>query len=255
MRNGNDAEVMRTFINNGAFLFYMSYLILVRHGESRWNKANKFTGWVDVPLSKKGVEEALKTAKELRTFTLDIAFTSTLKRAQETLLLILADQNYTGIFQHKGKRYKHLRLEQRELPVHTSQALNERYYGKLQGMNKHSARRQFGKEKVLCWRRSFREAPPGGESLHDTYTRVVPYFRQTILPFLKDGKNVIVSAHGNSLRALVKHLEGMTEKDIPHLNLPTGKPLWYKYAHGKYIHDHTHSFDRPLCWTKKCRIQ
>ncbi len=235
----------------------MSYLILLRHGESRWNLVNKFTGWVDVPLSKKGIRQALLGAKQLQGVKLDVAFTSALERARETLMIVLSRQNYTGIFQHNQGRCSEWschpdKLEQGELPIYSSEALNERYYGKLQGMDKDQARQKFGQKKVFEWRRSFSAQPPGGESLSDTYQRVVPYYQQKIEPLVKRGKNVIVSAHGNSLRVIIKYLEGISDEKIPHLELPLGKPLIYKYIRGRLLkQQQRHSFTRPLCW-KKC---
>jgi len=232
----------------------MSYLILVRHGESRWNLANKFTGWTDVPLSPNGIKEALSCAKKLEGLTLDIAFTSNLTRAQETLLIILAKQRYTGIFLHNHdknkKRYNILKkFERHEIPIHSDEALNERYYGKLQGMNKNTARRKWGKEKVFKWRRSYDIKPPGGECLKDVYKRVVPYLKKKILPELKKNKDVIVSAHGNSLRAMMKYLDKIPDDQIPFLEISFGKPIIYKYTRGKLIKEkHIHTFKRPLHW-------
>jgi 2,3-bisphosphoglycerate-dependent phosphoglycerate mutase len=232
----------------------MPYLILVRHGESRWNMSNRFTGWVDVPLSETGIYEALIAAEHLEGLTLDVAFTSKLERAQETLLLILAKQDYTARFVHdqgKEKSWSHhfTGKEKKEIPVYTNTALNERYYGDLQGMNKDEARKRWGKDKVFEWRRSWDVRPPRGESLKDVYARSVPYFRKTILPQLKKGKDVIVSAHGNSLRAIIKHLDGISDEKIPLLELPMGKPFVYKYARGKLVKENwVHSFDRPTYW-------
>jgi len=232
----------------------MSYLILVRHGESRWNLANKFTGWVDVPLSKKGIKEAIATAKKMKNFPLDIAFTSRLERAQETLMLILAYQNKTGIFLHSGKRrnqwsFHPNRFDKNEIPIYSDVAINERYYGKLQGLNKDWARKKYGKEQVFIWRRSYDVCPPGGECLRDVVSRSVPYFKKEIMPHLRKKKNVIVSAHGNSLRGIIKHIEGISDEEIPHLELPTGKPIVYKYSRGKLAKvGKDFSFDRPLKW-------
>jgi 2,3-bisphosphoglycerate-dependent phosphoglycerate mutase len=230
--------------------YIMGYLILVRHGESKWNLANKFTGWVDVPLSEVGIHEAMISAKKLEGLRLDIAFTSELERAQETLLLIMAKQDYTGIFMHKGERFLHPgKLEKHELPVFTSSKINERYYGKLQGMDKDKARKKYGHDKVFIWRRSWDVRPPGGESLKDTYNRTIPYFKKEIVPHLKK-KNVIVCAHGNSLRSIIKYLDGISNEDIPHLELPTGKPIIYKYARGKLVKEKDHSFTRKVYWDK-----
>ena len=234
----------------------MSHLILIRHGESRWNISNKFSGWTDVPLSEVGINEALIAAKKLEGLRLDIAFTSKLTRAQETLLLILAKQDYTGIFLHKSKKRFSWSLHPKvfdkyEIPIYSDNSLNERYYGSLQGMDKNKARKKFGEKQVFKWRRSWDVKPPKGESLKDTYKRSVPYFIKKVLPELKSGKNVIVSAHGNSLRAIIKYLERISDEEIPHLNLPTGKPIIYKWRNGRLKKDnYTHSFNRPVHWNK-----
>ncbi len=218
----------------------MSLLILVRHGESVWNKKNIFTGWVDVPLSEKGIKEAISAGKKLSKIDIDVAFTSTLERAQETLLLILAFQKKTGIFLHKEKKENQWSLHPKqfssnEIPIYSDNALNERYYGKLQGMNKDEARKKYGEEQVFIWRRSYAVCPPGGECLKDVVKRSVPYFEKEIIPQLKKGKNVIVSAHGNSLRGLIKHVENISDEKIPLLELPTGKPIIYEYSKNKLI--------------------
>lgn len=237
----------------------MTYLILVRHGESRWNLDNKFTGWVDVPLSRNGIKEAIDSSKRLEQFHIDIAFTSKLTRAQETLLLILADQEYTGIFLHENTKrdkwsFHPRKLEANEIPIYSSDKLNERYYGKLQGMNKDEARSKFGKDKVFKWRRSWDIAPPGGEALKDTYRRAVPYFKKEIMPMLKKG-NVLISAHGNSLRAIIKYVDNISNEEIPHLELPTGLPIVYEYEKGKLNRDIEHTFDRPLAWKTAVKLR
>jgi 2,3-bisphosphoglycerate-dependent phosphoglycerate mutase len=232
----------------------MSYLILVRHGQSRWNLDNKFTGWVDVPLSENGVGEALMAAKELRDLRIDIAFTSKLERAQETLLLILSEQEKTGIFLHdEGKMRlwsKHKgEFEDHEIPIYSSMQINERFYGKLQGENKDEMREKYGKDQVFRWRRSYKERPPGAESLEDVYKRTIPYFKKNIVKELDNGKNVIVSAHGNSLRSIIKYLDNISDEEIPHLELPTGKPIIYNYNDGNFRKkDISHSFTRPIKW-------
>ena len=231
----------------------MSYLILVRHGESRWNLDNKFTGWVDVPLSEKGIKESIGCAKALKGIDLEFAFTSTLERAQETLLITLAQQKKTGIFMHKGKK-RHdwsnhpMQFSKNEIPIYADEALNERYYGKLQGKNKDLIRKKYGEGQVFIWRRSFDVRPPGGESLKDVYKRAVPYFKKEIFPKLAKG-DVIVSAHGNSLRAIIKDLDNITDEKIPYLELPLGKPIIYHYSKGKLTKmEGKHSFDRPVKW-------
>ena len=213
--------------------------MLVRHGESRWNLENRFAGWVDVPLSEKGIIEAMDCAKYLQPFEFDVAFTSKLTRAQTTLMLILAYQKKTGIFLHddgKGNEWSlhPMRVDESEMPIYSSEALNERYYGKLQGQNKQQAREVYGEEQVFIWRRSFDIAPPNGESLKDTYKRTIPYFKENILPVLEKGKNVIVVAHGNSLRSVVKYIENISDEDIPKFELNTGDPVIYDHKMGKF---------------------
>lgn len=186
-------------------------LVLVRHGESEWNKKNLFTGWRDVDLTDKGVAEAKAAGRSLKAkgFVFDVAFTSALVRAQRTLDLILAELGQTG------------------LPVIKDQALNERDYGDLVGLNKDDARKKWGEEQVHLWRRSYDVAPPGGESLKDTAARVLPYYIQEILPRVLRGERILVAAHGNSLRALVMVLDRHTTQSITGLNLATGVPMIY----------------------------
>jgi 2,3-bisphosphoglycerate-dependent phosphoglycerate mutase len=189
-------------------------LVLVRHGQSEWNKLNLFTGWRDVELSERGIEEARKAGHALKKagFTFDIAFTSALKRAQDTLDIILEE------------------LGQTDIPIERDQALNERDYGDLAGLNKDDARERWGDEQVHAWRRSYDTPPPGGESLKDTAERVLPYYEEKILPLVKEGKDVIVSAHGNSLRALIMQLDGLTSEEVTELNLATGVPIVYSIS-------------------------
>jgi 2,3-bisphosphoglycerate-dependent phosphoglycerate mutase len=189
-------------------------LVLVRHGESEWNKLNLFTGWRDVDLSEKGVEEARQAGLLLKREGLrfDVGFTSALKRAQRTLQIILEETGQT------------------DLPIIRDQALNERDYGDLVGLNKDDARKRWGDEQVHIWRRSYDIAPPGGESLKDTAARVLPYFEAHILPEVTSGKSVIVAAHGNSLRALVMVLDKLSQEQVLALNLATGVPLIYRLS-------------------------
>ena len=191
----------------------MSVLVLVRHGESQWNLENRFTGWVDVPLTEKGIQEAKAAGEKIKKENLrfDQAYTSSLKRAQDTLTLMLKV------------------LGQSEIPVEKDQALNERHYGDLQGLNKAETARKFGAEQVKIWRRSYDIAPPNGESLKDTAARTLPYFESKILKDLKDGKNIIVSAHGNSLRSIVMYLDKLTKEQVLELNLGTGVPIVYQF--------------------------
>ncbi|MAA99123.1 MAG: 2,3-bisphosphoglycerate-dependent phosphoglycerate mutase [Stappia sp.] len=187
-------------------------LVLVRHGQSDWNLKNLFTGWKDPDLTEKGIEEAKTAGAKLRDLKLafDLAYTSDLTRAQHTLKLILDE------------------LGQQGLETVRDQALNERDYGDLTGMNKDEAREKFGEEQVHVWRRSFDVPPPGGESLKMTAERVLPYYREQILPQVLSGKRVIVAAHGNSLRSLVMELEGLTPDEILKRELATGVPIVYR---------------------------
>lgn len=232
----------------------MSYLVLVRHGESRWNRQNRFTGWVDVPLSAKGIREAQFSARQLKKIDFDVAFTSRLERAHATLLIILSLQDRTGVFQHaeNGSHYRwkcrsnHCHVD--EIPIFESETLNERYYGKLQGLYKSEAVKIYGKERVLKWRRGYASRPPGGESLKEALERVAPYFRKNIMSRLKKGKNVLLSGHGNTLRGVVKHLEHISDENIPFLDLPEGKPIIYRYTRGTCVclTPELYRYDRPL---------
>ena len=191
----------------------MTYLlVLVRHGESEWNKLNLFTGWKDPDLTEKGVGEAKAAGQRLKAegLSFDRAYTSVLTRAQRTLSLILAESGQAG------------------LETIRDQALNERDYGELSGLNKDDARKKWGDEQVHIWRRSFDIPPPGGESLKDTAARVLPYYDAKIWPDLKAGKKLIVAAHGNSLRALIMRLENLTGEQIIARELATGIPLVYR---------------------------
>jgi 2,3-bisphosphoglycerate-dependent phosphoglycerate mutase len=185
--------------------------VLVRHGESEWNLKNLFTGWKDVDLSQKGIVEARSAGQKLKAQGLrfDVAFTSNLIRAQRTLTLMLDE------------------LGQSAIPIFKDQALNERDYGELVGLNKDDARARWGAEQVLVWRRSYDQPPPGGESLKDTAARVLPYYLQEILPGILRGKRVLVSAHGNSLRALVMVLDCLSPAEIVKREIGTGVPLVY----------------------------
>ncbi len=187
----------------------MPNLITVRHGQSLWNLENRFTGWTDIDLSPKGIEEANEAGEKLKGYKFDIAFTSVLIRAKRTLDIILNI------------------IKQTDIPIEYDKALNERMYGDLQGLNKDETREKFGAEQVHLWRRSYDVAPPGGESLKDTAARVIPYWESKIVPELKAGKNVLISAHGNSLRALVKFLENLSDDEIIKTEIPTGVPKLY----------------------------
>ena len=216
----------------------MAKLILVRHGQSLWNAENKFTGWVDVPLSKKGRAEATIAADKLETYRVQVCFTSLLFRAIETAVIILTEvddicDGRIPIIKHDVDDADWHRWDKyngdpaQELPVYLSSRLDERYYGTLQGLNKAETAVKFGTEQVQLWRRSYAVAPPGGESLEDTVKRTVPFFRDRILKHLMSGDNVLVAAHGNSLRAIIKHLEHLSEAAIVQVELGTGVPIVY----------------------------
>jgi 2,3-bisphosphoglycerate-dependent phosphoglycerate mutase len=198
----------------------MARLVLLRHGESQWNLENRFTGWVDVPLSPRGIQEAKDAGEKLRSFTFDRAFTSVLARANETLRLVLEIIGQTGI------------------PIEKDKALNERMYGELQGLNKDETAKRYGDAQVKIWRRSYDVRPPGGESLKDTAERVLPYYERTIKPHLLKGNTILVAAHGNSLRALVMELEQLSREQVLELNIPTGAPLLYELDNRGKVLDH-----------------
>ncbi len=187
----------------------MARLVLLRHGESQWNLENRFTGWVDVPLSARGIQEAKNAGDKLRGFTFNRAFTSVLSRANETLRLALEA------------------IGQSSIPIEKDKALNERMYGELQGLNKAETAKKYGAEQVKIWRRSYDVRPPGGESLKDTAERVLPYYNDRIKPCLLKGETILIAAHGNSLRALVMELEQLSKEQVLELNIPTGAPLLY----------------------------
>ena len=196
-----------------------SKLVLVRHGQSEWNAKNLFTGWKDPKLTDLGIQEAIKAGEllETRNLKFDLMFTSDLFRAQETGRLILEQIN------------------QKNIEVIKDQSLNERNYGDLAGLNKDEAREKWGEEQVHIWRRSFDVPPPGGESLKDTAERVLPYFEREIMPKVKKSLNILVAAHGNSLRALVMHLENISSEEIVKLEIATGDPLIYEYSNGDFV--------------------
>ncbi|MHA1341992.1 MAG: 2,3-diphosphoglycerate-dependent phosphoglycerate mutase [Promethearchaeota archaeon] len=222
----------------------MFKVVFLRHGESTWNKENRFTGWTDVDLSEKGIQEAEQAAEILieKGYTFDIAYTSVLKRAIHTLEIVLKKMNLWG-----------------KIPIKYSWRLNERHYGALQGLNKAETAKKYGEEQVFIWRRSYNVPPPPldpederyplnpknpsynlykdvpaelipyTECLKDTVARVLPYWHEDIVPTITSGKKIIISAHGNSLRALVKYIDNISDKEIPHLNIPTGVPLVYEF--------------------------
>ena len=189
----------------------MAKLVLLRHGESQWNLENRFTGWVDVPLSPKGEQEARAAGQKLAGTKFDRAYTSVLKRAIDTLAIVLEVIGQTGV------------------PVEKDKALNERMYGELQGLNKAETAQKYGEQQVKIWRRSYDVSPPGGESLKDTADRVLPYYERHIRPQILAGRNILIAAHGNSLRALVMQLDKLSREAVLELNIPTGAPLLYEF--------------------------
>jgi len=208
----------------------MPNLVLLRHGESQWNLENRFTGWVDIPLSPKGEEEARNAGEKLKGYKFDKGYTSVLRRAIDTMNIVL------GL------------IGQQTLPTERDKALNERHYGALQGRNKEEIGKIYGMEQLKIWRRSFDVPPPRdktelnpdgiSESLKDTAARTLPYFESKIVPDVLAGKNVLVTAHGNSLRSIVMKLDGLSKEEVLELNIPTGVPLLYVYDRTGNITEH-----------------
>jgi 2,3-bisphosphoglycerate-dependent phosphoglycerate mutase len=208
----------------------MPNLILLRHGESQWNLENRFTGWVDIPLSQKGEQEAHQAGEKLKGYKFDKGYTSVLRRAIDTMNIVLRI------------------IGREDLPIERDKALNERHYGALQGLNKEETAKKFGADQVKVWRRSYDVPPPKdvtelnpdgiSESLKDTAARTLPYFDAKIIPDIKAGKNVLVSAHGNSLRSIVMKLDNLTREQVIELNIPTGVPLLYVYDAKGNIQEH-----------------
>ena len=220
-----------------------------------WNAAKLFTGWVDVPLTKKGIDEAIQGGREIADIPIDEVYVSTLVRAQMTAMLALSQHNSdkTPVFQYpipengignvseneeKMINWSQVNAEQGEqniLPVHVSWQLNERMYGDLQGLNKDSTREKYGAEQVHIWRRSYDVPPPNGESLELTAQRTLPYLQSEILPKLESGKNIFIAAHGNSLRSIIMDLENLSREEVLSLEVPTGVPIIYQFEDSKWI--------------------
>jgi len=218
----------------------MAKLILLRHGESVWNKKNVFTGWVDVPLSQYGITEAIRAGETVADIDFDLVFTSVQIRAIETAMLALAQNknertpviiHKTGKMRERTAIYSENRIRN-SIPVYRDIRLNERYYGALQGKNKSETAKEFGEQQVYQWRRSYDVPPPEGESLKDTAERTIPFFRECVVPELEAGKNVLIAAHGNSLRSIVMYMEKLTKEQVLALEIPTGKPLFYDCTPG-----------------------
>lgn len=221
----------------------MSKLIMMRHGQSKWNQMNLFTGWVDVPLSDVGIKEALDGGKLIKDIPIDIIFTTTLVRAQMTAFLALSEHSSgkVPVVLHpgEGKLEEWSKIwgeeaQKQTIPVVRCWELNERMYGKLQGLNKDETRKKYGAEQVKIWRRSFDTQPPEGESLAMTAARSIPYFNKHIIPQLQKGKNVFISAHGNSLRSIIMELDGLSKEQVVNLELATGIPIIYDYSNGQF---------------------
>ena len=227
----------------------MALLILMRHGQSMWNAAKLFTGWVDVPLTNAGIQEAIEGGKQIAHLDIDEVHVSTLIRAQMTAMIALAqnDHNKTPVFQYSQPEGGLESVSENEarmiewaqikgdagganiLPVHVSWQLNERMYGDLQGLNKDATREQYGAEQVHIWRRSFDVPPPNGESLELTAQRTLPYLEENIIPQLSNGNNLFIAAHGNSLRSIIMSIESLTTEEVLSLEVPTGVPIIYRY--------------------------
>lgn len=217
---------------------FLANLILLRHGQSLWNEKNIFTGWVDVPLSLKGILESLEAGAKIAHLPIDLVYTSSLVRAQMTAFLALSvhQSKKVPVLLHPGEDKKetwaHIFGEKAladTIPVIAAAELNERMYGQLQGRDKEEMAALYGKEQVHLWRRSFDCAPPEGESLKMTADRVLPFFRGTILPKIQEGNKVFIAAHGNSLRSLLMEIEGLSSEEILHHEIATGAPLFYRF--------------------------
>ena len=224
----------------------MSLLILMRHGQSMWNAAKLFTGWVDVPLTPKGIDEAREGGRDIAHLPIDEVHVSTLIRAQMTAMIALSEHGSgkTPVFQYptevedgmsenetRMREWAQIRGEAGQdnlLPVHVAWQLNERMYGDLQGLNKDATREKYGADQVHVWRRSYDVPPPNGESLELTAARTIPYLESTLIPAIDGGRNVFVAAHGNSLRSIIMHLDGLSKEEVLGLEVPTGVPIVYE---------------------------
>lgn len=221
----------------------MSKLIMMRHGQSIWNQLNLFTGWVDVPLSHKGIEEALEGGKLIKDIPFDVIVTTTLVRAQMTAFLVMSvhASGKVPVILHPGEgkleewgKISSLKAREESIPVIRCWELNERMYGDLQGLNKAETAEKYGAEQVKIWRRSYDVAPPNGESLAMTAARAIPYFKDNVIPYLKEGLNVFISAHGNSLRSIIMYLDNLDKEQVLNLEIATGIPIIYDYQEGLF---------------------
>jgi 2,3-bisphosphoglycerate-dependent phosphoglycerate mutase len=222
----------------------MSKLIMMRHGESEWNRANRFTGWVDIPLSIKGIDEAIEGGKKIKDIPIDLIIMTTLIRSQMTAMLAMS-QHSSGkipVILHTGEgklddwsKVADQDISSQMIPTLRCWELNERMYGDLQGLNKAETAEKYGADQVHIWRRSYDVPPPNGESLEMTAARSIPYFKDKILPVLNEGKNVFVSAHGNSIRSIVMLLDQLNHEQVLKLEIPTGVPIIYNCEKGKLV--------------------
>lgn len=226
----------------------MGKLILIRHGESVWNTRSVFTGWIDVPLTQSGIIEAAKAGHAVAGTDIDVVYTSALVRAMQTALIVLlgAQQKRTpymihNIFDRYSRRYHKLNkdIADNMIPVYRCWQLNERYYGELQGHSKSRIAELFGVEKVLSWRRGYRARPPKGESLRDTARRTMPFFNRNIMRELRAGKNVLISAHANSLRSIIMNLDNLSEEQVACLEIDTAKPIVYNFDGKNMVREQT----------------
>lgn len=217
----------------------MTQLIIVRHGQSMWNDKDLFTGWVDIPLSEKGIFEALTAGEKLSKVNIDIVYTSKLARTIQTALILLSKlqtQKTPVVIHSKGKmkKWSNYANNIQIIPIIQNKALNERYYGQLQGLNKKEVGHKYGEEQLKLWRRSYDVSPPQGESLKNNLERTLPFFKEKIILDLKNNKNVLIVAHGNSIRAITKYIENLDEQQIAKVEIPTGTPIIYTYENGQF---------------------
>ncbi|GAB4441973.1 MAG: 2,3-bisphosphoglycerate-dependent phosphoglycerate mutase [Turneriella sp.] len=219
----------------------MAKLVLIRHGQSLWNLHNLFTGWVDVPLSAQGIQEAIAAGKRLAHEKFDIIYTSTLIRAITTAMIVMSEnkEGKVPVIQKSNEpkpkdwfKIYSPSTEANTIPVYSAWELNERMYGELQGLNKEETAKKFGDEQVKIWRRSYDVPPPSGEALKNTAERTIPWFQKNIEPKLKEGKNILVAAHGNSLRAIIMYLEKLSQAQVLELELKTGEPIVFEASGG-----------------------
>lgn len=218
-------------------------LVLIRHGKSVWNMRNLFTGWVDIPLAPEGIDEALKAGERINAIPFDVIYLSTLVRAEMTAMLAMSRSKLDAVpciihesdpdFMKNATIYNET-SKKKTIPTYCHSELNERMYGELQGMNKDETKAKFGEEQFKLWRRSYATPPPNGESLEMTAKRTIPFFKNKIIPHLEKDQNVLISAHGNSLRSIVMYLESLSDEEVVKLEIPTGEPICYHFQGGDH---------------------